>query len=82
MLGDNGCFDRHRIISVGPEFQFLVGSTVMSQIYTSDLQKLVGGNRRRPEDRLPQRVGILAIVGLSLLLWAPILVPLAALLHR
>jgi hypothetical protein len=63
-------------------FSFLVGSTVMSQIYTSELREMVGRNRRAPEDRLPQRTGMLAIIVLSLLLWLPILLPLAALLHR
>jgi hypothetical protein len=54
----------------------------MSQLYAMGIGEAAGKNRRGPDDRLSQRAAILAITALSLLLWSPILLPLAALLHR
>ncbi len=54
----------------------------MSQIYITDISELAERNRKGPDDQLSQRAAILAIAALSLLLWTPILLPFAALLHR
>jgi hypothetical protein len=54
----------------------------MSRLYTMEFGGFAGKNRKRPEEQLSQRAAILAIAGLSLLLWAPILLPLFGMLHR
>jgi hypothetical protein len=54
----------------------------MSQIYAADVGEISGGQRRAPQGRLSQRAAIVAIAALSLLFWSPVLLPLAALLHR
>ncbi|HEY3908432.1 MAG TPA: hypothetical protein VGM07_00915 [Stellaceae bacterium] len=47
-----------------------------------DAVAVTGPRRNGPRDRLSQRAAIVAIAALSLLLWAPLVLPLAALLHR
>lgn len=54
----------------------------MSQLYVMNIGETTRRNPNGPEDRLSQRAAILTITALSLLLWSPILLPLAALLHR
>ncbi|MGH7047639.1 MAG: hypothetical protein ACREE2_14755 [Stellaceae bacterium] len=54
----------------------------MSQTYMLDLGDVGKSNHDGPGERLSQRAAILAIAVLSLLLWSPILLPFAALLHR
>jgi hypothetical protein len=63
-------------------FLLLRQAEIMSQIYTVSLGEAGGKNRKGPDERLSQRVAIMAIAALSVLLWAPILLPFAALLDR
>jgi hypothetical protein len=60
----------------------LVETRVMSQIYITDISEIAEQKWKGADDQLSQRVAILAIAALSLLLWTPIVLPLAALLHR
>lgn len=54
----------------------------MSQIYTYEITDTPGQMRSASQDRLPRRAAVLTIFALSVLAWSPILLPLAALLHR
>jgi hypothetical protein len=57
------------------------GCSVMTDIYTSEIDGLSGKRRSAREDRLSPGVAVFAILALSLLLWTPVLLPLARLLH-
>jgi hypothetical protein len=54
----------------------------MSQTYIWELGDADKNNPDGPSERLSPRTAILVIAALSLLLWSPILLPFAALLHR
>jgi hypothetical protein len=53
----------------------------MSDIYSSEINDLSGERRSAGEERLSRRAALFAALALSLLFWAPLLLPMLMLLH-
>jgi hypothetical protein len=59
----------------------LSGRIAMSDIYSSEINALSGERRSAGEERLSRRAALFAALALSLLFWAPLLLPMLMLLH-
>jgi hypothetical protein len=54
----------------------------MSDIYTSEINDIVGQQPAAGEDRLSPRTAIYTVLGLSLLGWMPLLLPVLVFFHH